>query len=162
MIEPATVEEAQMRWIGRSIPRKDGRGKVTGETKFFSDMTLPNMLHAEVARSKYPHAKIRKINVEKAKDLPGVVTVLTHKDVPGLNGFGILLPDQPVLCFDKVRYLGDAIAVVAAEDPEAAARAVEAVEVEYEPLPVVSDPIDAMKPDAPKVHEKGTFSDVLP
>ena len=157
MIEPATVEEAQMRWIGRSIPRKDGRGKVTGETKFFSDMTLPNMLHAKVARSKYPHAKIRKINVEKAKDLPGVVTVLTHKDVPGLNGFGILLPDQPVLCFDKVRYLGDAIAVVAAEDPEAAARAVEAVEVEYEPLPVVSDPIEAMKPDAPKVHEKGNI-----
>jgi len=153
MIAPETLEKT--RWVGKSIPRKDGRGKVTGETKFFSDMALPNMLYAKVARSKYPHAKIRKINVEKAKQTPGVVAVLTHKDVPGLNGFGILIPDQPVLCFDKVRYLGDSIAVVAAESPEAAALGVEAVEVEYEPLPVVSDPLEAMKPESPKVHEKG-------
>ena len=157
MIEQKTVDAEKSKWVGKPIPRKDGRGKVTGETKFFSDIALPNMLFAKVARSKYPHAKIRKINVEKAKDTPGVVAVLTHKDVPGLNGFGILIPDQPVLCFDKVRYLGDAIAVIAAESLEAAARAVEAVEVEYEPLPVVSDPIEAMKPDAPKVHEKGNI-----
>jgi CO/xanthine dehydrogenase Mo-binding subunit len=155
MIEPITVDVENTKWVGKSIPRKDGRGKVTGETKFFSDMALPNMLYAKVARSKYPHANIRRINIEKAKEVPGVVTVLTHEDVPGLNGFGILLPDQPVLCFDKVRYLGDAIAVVAAESLEAAAKAVEAVEVEYEPLPVVTDPIEAMKPDSPKIHEKG-------
>jgi CO/xanthine dehydrogenase Mo-binding subunit len=120
-------------------------------------MDLPNMLFAKVARSKYPHALIKKINVEKAKAVPGVVAVLTHEDVPGLNGFGILIPDQPVLCFDKVRYLGDAIAVVAAESLEAASRAVEAVEVEYDALPIVSDPIEAMKPGAPKVHEKGNI-----
>jgi len=157
MIEPITVDVEKTKWVGKSIPRKDGRGKVTGETKFFSDMTLPNMLYAKVARSKYPHANIRRVNIEKAKEVPGVVTALTHKDVPGLNGFGILLPDQPVLCFDKVRYLGDAIAVVAAESLEAATKAVEAVEVEYEPLPVVTDPIEAMKPDAPKIHEKGNI-----
>ena len=155
MMDQTIVSSENTKWVGKSIPRKDGRGKVTGETKFFSDMALPNMLYARVARSKYPHAKIGKINIEKAKAVPGVVTVLTHKDVPGLNGFGILLPDQPVLCFDKVRYLGDSIAVVAAESLEAASRAVEAVEVEYEPLPVVTDPIEAMKPNAPKLHENG-------
>ena len=157
MIESTIVDAAKTKWIGERIARKDARGKVTGETKFFSDMTLPNMLYAKVARSKYPHAIIKKINIEKARSVRGVVAVLTHKDVPGLNGFGILMPDQPVLCFDKVRYLGDAIAVVAAEDMEVASRAVEAVEVEYEPLPVVSDPIEAMKPEAPKIHAKGNI-----
>ncbi len=157
MIEPMVANAEKTKWIGESVSRKDARGKVTGETKFFSDMALPNMLYARVVRSKYPHANIRRINIEKARAVPGVVTILTHRDVPGLNGFGILLPDQPVLCFDKVRYLGDAIAVVAAENLEAASRGVEAVEVEYEPLPVVSDPLEAMKPDAPKIHEKGNI-----
>jgi len=152
-----TVNREETKWVGKSIVRKDGRGKVTGETKFFSDMALPNMLHAKAARSKYPHALIKRISTEKAKAIPGVVAVLTHKDVPALNGFGILIPDQPVLCFDKVRYLGDAVAVVAAESLEAAERAVQSIEVEYEPLPVVSDPLEAMKPDAPKVHEKGNI-----
>jgi len=120
-------------------------------------MALPNMLYAKVTRSKYPHALIKRINTEKAKNIPGVVAVLTHKDIPALNAFGILTPDQPVLCFDKVRYLGDAVAVVAAESLEAAEKAAQAVEVEYEPLPIVSDPLEAMKPDAPKVHEKGNM-----
>jgi CO/xanthine dehydrogenase Mo-binding subunit len=120
-------------------------------------MTLPNMLYAKVTRSKYPHALIKKISTEKAKAIPGVVTILTHKDVPALNAFGILIPDQPVLCFDKVRYLGDAVAVVAAESLEAAERGAQAVEVEYEPLPVVTDPLEAMKPDSPKLHEKGNI-----
>ena len=115
------------------------------------------MLYARVARSKYPHARITKISTEKSKAIPGVVAVLTHQDIPAVNAFGILTPDQPVLCFDKVRYLGDALAIVAAETLEAAERAARAVEVEYEPFPVVSDPIEAMKPDAPKVHEKGNI-----
>jgi len=150
-------ETEAKRWVGKSVARRDGRGKVTGETKFFSDMTVPNMLYAKVARSKFAHAMIKKINVEKAKAIPGVVAVLTYRDVPKLNAFGILIPDQPVFCFDKVRYFGDAIAVVAAENPEAAQKAVDAVEVEYEPLPVVGDPLEAIKPDSPKVHEKGNI-----
>ena len=120
-------------------------------------MTLPNMLYAKVTRSKYPHALIKSIDTTRAEAVPGVATVLTHKDVPGLNGFGILIPDQPVLCSDKVRYLGDAVAVVAAETLEAAEKAAGLVEVEYSPLPVVSDPFEAMNPDAPKVHEKGNI-----
>ncbi len=147
----------ELRWVGRSIPRKEGIGKTTGDTKFFSDMILPNMLQAKVVRSKYPHALIRKIDVGKAESLPGVVTVLTHKDVPGLNGFGIVIPDQPVLCSDKVRFLGDAIAVIAAESEEIAEKAAQLVDVDYEPLPVVTDPVEAMKPEATKVHANGNI-----
>lgn len=146
-----------LRWVGRSIPRKEGAGKTTGETKFFSDMILPNMLWAKVARSKHPHALIRRIDVSKAESLPGVVAVLTHKDVTGLNGFGIVIPDQPVLCYDKVRFLGDAIAVIAAENEEIAEKAAQLVHVDYEPLPVVTDPVEAMNPEAAKVHAKGNI-----
>ncbi|MGA8903484.1 MAG: molybdopterin cofactor-binding domain-containing protein [Candidatus Bathyarchaeia archaeon] len=157
MTETAAVGAQKLEWVGKSVVRKDGAGKVTGETKFFSDMSFPNMLFAKAARSRYPHARIKGINTKKAEAIPGVVAVLTHKDVPGVNGFGIVVPDQPVLCHDKVRYLGDAVAVIAAETMEAAERAAQLVEVEYEPLPVVSDPVEAMKPDAPKVHEKGNI-----
>jgi CO/xanthine dehydrogenase Mo-binding subunit len=155
MTETVVLGKGKMKWVGKSVVRRDGAGKVTGETKFFSDMSVPKMLYAKVARSKYPHALIKRISTEKAEAVPGVVAVLTHRDVLGLNGFGILLPDQPVLCNDKVRYLGDAIAVVAAENLEAAEKSAQLVEVDYDPLPVVSDPVEAMKPDAPKVHEKG-------
>ena len=157
MTETVAVDKEKLKWVGKSVVRKDGAGKVTGETKFFSDMSFPKMLYAKAARSKYPHALIKKISTEKAEAVPGVVAVLTHKDVPGLNGFGIVVPDQPVLCQDKVRYLGDAVAVIAAENLEAAERAAQLVEVEYEPLPVVSDPVEAMEPGAPKVHEKGNI-----
>lgn len=147
----------ELRWVGRSVARKDGAGKVTGDTKFFSDLALPNMLYAKVVRSKYPHALIKRINTEKAQAVPGVVTVLTHKDVPAANAFGIVIADQPVFCYDRVRYLGDALALVVAENLEAAEKAAGLVEVDYEPLPVVSDPVEAMKPEAPKVHEKGNL-----
>lgn len=157
MEQTLQIKERKLKWVGKPVERKDGRGKVTGEIKFFSDMALPNMLWANVARSKYPHALIKTIDTSKAEALPGVVAVLTYKDVPGQNGFGILTPDQPVLCHDKVRYLGDAIAVVAAETKEVAERATQLVEVEYEPLPIVTDPIEAMKPDSPKVHSQGNI-----
>jgi len=157
VMETAAVAAQKLEWVGKSVVRKDGAGKVTGETKFFSDMSFPNMLFAKAARSRYPHARIKGINTKKAEAIPGVVAVLTHKDVPGVNGFGIVVPDQPVLCHDKVRYHGDAVAVIAAETLESAERAAQLVEVEYEPLPVVSDPVEAMKPDAPKVHEKGNI-----
>ncbi len=155
--ETVVLGEEKLKWVGKSAVRKDGRGKVTGEAKFFSDMALPNMLYAKAARSKFPHAGIKKISTTKAEAVPGVVAVLTYKDVPGLNAFGIVVPDQPVLCYDKVRYLGDAVAVIAAENLEAAERAAQLVEVDYEPLPVVSDPLEAMKSDATRVHEKGNI-----
>ncbi|HUK50495.1 MAG TPA: molybdopterin cofactor-binding domain-containing protein [Terriglobales bacterium] len=157
MSKPTAVTGETYKWIGKTVQRKDGPGKVTGQTQFFSDMTLPNMLYAKTARSKYPHALIKSIDTKRAQAAPGVVAVITCKDIPGLNGFGILIPDQPVLCSDKVRHLGDAVAVVAAETLEAAEKATSLVDVEYSPLPVVSDPVEAMKPEAPKVHEKGNI-----
>ena len=107
--------------------------------------------------SPYPHAFIKKIDTEKAKALPGVVAVLTAKDVPGRNGFGAIIPDQPVLCGDKVRYIGDGVAMAAAISEDIAIQALELIEVEYELLPAVFSPIEAMKPDAPQIHEKGNL-----
>jgi len=141
--------------VGKPVLRVDARGKVTGELKYLSDLSFPDMLWGRVLRAAYPHALIKRIDTSKAKALPGVACVLTHKDVHGLNRFGIAVPDMPVLCEDKVRYLGDAVALVAAETKEVAARALEQIEVDYEPLPVVDDPEKAFEPDAPKVHEKG-------
>ncbi len=149
--------EQRLRYVGKTSTRRDGDGKVTGEAKFFSDMSMPNMLWGMALRSKYPHALIKRIDTSKAESHEGVVAVLTHKDVRGVNAFGILVPDQPVLCKDKVRYLGDAIAIIAAETKEVAEEAIRLIEVDYEPLPVVSDPVQALQPDSPKVHENGNL-----
>lgn len=151
----SAAKEKEFSWIGRPIPRGDAVGKVTGRTKFFSDLSLPGMLWGEVLRSRYPHAIIANIDVSSAKKLPGVLATLTYEDVPGLNGFGIVIPDQPVLCQDKVRFGGDALALVAAETREIAEKALSLIHVDYEPLPLVTNPEEAMKPDAPRVHSKG-------
>ncbi|MEN6387618.1 MAG: molybdopterin cofactor-binding domain-containing protein, partial [Candidatus Cryosericum sp.] len=137
------------------INRIDAEGKACGTTKYMSDLSFPGMLYAWFVRSKYPHALIRNIDVSRAKALDGVVAVLTAADVPGFNGFGIVDPDMPVICDDKVRYMGDTVALVAATTERIAEQAGGLVEVEYEVLPVVDDPIEALKPDAPKVHDKG-------
>lgn len=145
------------KWVGMDVTRIDAKDKVRGALKYMSDLSLPNMIHGAVLRSKHPHALIKKIDTKRAKELDGVVTVLTHEDVPGLNGFGIAIPDQPVLCGDKVRYMGDAVALVGAESKETAERALELIEVEYEPLPPVSDPEQAMLESSPLVHETGNI-----
>lgn len=151
-------------YVGRPVPRTDAREKATGELKYLTDLTFPGMLHGRVKRADHPHALIKGIDTTAARALPGVVAVLTHEDVPGQNGFGIVIPDQPVLCGDKVRYLGDALALVAAETPEAAARTLELIRVEYAPLPVVDDPRRAMGlfrdsdvafPEGLLVHQSG-------
>lgn len=137
------------------IKRIDAEGKTCGTIRYMSDLSFPGMLYAWFVRSKYPHALIRNVDISRALALPGVVTVLTAKDVPGFNGFGIADPDQPVICGDKVRYMGDTVALVAATTARIAEQAAGLVDVDYEVLPVVDDPIEALKPDAPKVHEKG-------
>lgn len=142
-------------YIGKEIPRIDALEKATGEIKYMSDISFPGMLYGKVLRAKYPHAKILNIDISKAKTLKGVVVVVTHEDVPGTNGFGIVIPDQPVLCSDKVRYIGDAVAAVAAETEQIAEEAIKLINVEYELLPVVDDPVEALEKDAPKVHESG-------
>lgn len=135
--------------------RPDGPAKVSGGLKYLTDLSMPGMLHGKVLRSSYPHARIIAIRTGEALKAPGVAAVLTHEDVPGLNGFGIVNPDQPVFCSEVVRYTGDAIAAVAAETKEQALYALSLIQVDYEPLPVVTDPENALREDAPLLHPGG-------
>ncbi len=138
--------------VGRSVPKIDGGLKVTGMARYIDDIELPNMLYGKILRSRYPHAKILRINTERALKVPGVRAVITGLDTP-FNKMGIL-KDQPPLKFDKVRSVRDEVAAVAADTLEAAERAIEEVEVEYQPLDGVFDPEEAMKEGAPLVHEE--------
>ena len=146
--------------IGKSLPRVDARGKVTGETPYSGDLTMPGMLHMKILFSNRPHARVLSIDTSQAEAAPGVVAVYTAKDVP-VNEYGLQWQDQPVLCgpgsskpgTDIVRFVGDQVAAVVAGTEAEAAAAVRLIQVEYEDLPVVSDPVEAMKPDSPRVHE---------
>jgi len=147
--------------IGNTVKRVDGWAKASGAQIYPSDFVLDGMIWVRVLRAAHPHARIVAIDTHKAEQLPGVVRILTAKDVPGLNGFGIVSQDQPVLCQDKVRYLGDAVAAVGAESDDIARQARDLIEVTYEVLPPVTDPYEAMKPDSPKVHEGGNLLEEL-
>lgn len=138
--------------IGRSIPKVDAIPKATGEGKFAPDIFLPGMLHAKVFRSSRPHARILRIDVEKARKLPGVRAVLTCKDVPEVK-YGALVMDMGILARGKVRYIGEAVVAVAAVDEDTAMEALDLIHVEYEDLPAVFDPVEAMQPGAPILHD---------
>lgn len=156
-------ERTKLKIIGKPVPRHDAWEKAFGLTTYAADFYLPGMLYGKVLRSQYPSAKILSIDTSKAERLGGVHAVLTAKDVPrnesvtrfgqthtvggGFEGLYRVLADQ------KVHYLGEAVALVAAETEEIAKRAVELIKVEYEPLAGVFDPVDAMRPDAPQVQE---------
>jgi len=156
-IEKKVEKIEKEKWIGKKVTQVLSKEKVTGKIKYPSDQYSENLIWGKVLRSKYPHALIKKIDVSKALKLNGVVAVLTYKDIPGLNGFGIAIQDQPVLCYDKVRYIGDAVALVACETKELLDKAIDLIEVGYEPLPVVEDPLKALEKDSPKVHENGNI-----
>jgi CO/xanthine dehydrogenase Mo-binding subunit/aerobic-type carbon monoxide dehydrogenase small subunit (CoxS/CutS family) len=140
-------------FIGRSVRRIDTPGKVSGRLKYAGDMTMPGMLHVQVLRSPYAHAGIASIDTSAAEAMDGVEGVITCADVPGEDGFGVFVNDQPVMARGKVRYVGEAVAAVAAEDPLLARRALAAIKVEYQPLPAVFDPDEAMRPGAPVLHD---------
>lgn len=146
-----------MKSVGKRMDRVDARDKVTGTTRYLTDLYQEGMLWGKTLRSRYAHARIIRIDVEEARNLPGVEAVLTHSDIPGHNGFGIITPNWPVLCWDRVRYRGDAIALVAAVDEETAEKAISVIKVEYEPLPVIDTPEEALLPDAPILHEKSNI-----
>jgi len=134
--------------VGESIPRPDGPDKVSGRFSFGSDLTAPGMLFGKTLRSPHPHALIRSIDVEKATGMPGVKAVLTAADLPGERLYSLHKPpDQPVLAAagDEVRYAGEPVAIVAAEHPEQARAALEAIAVEYEVLAPLLDPVDAIQ-----------------
>src|SRR5581483_3149375 len=125
--------------VGDVVLRGDGVPKVKGEFAYSSDLVAPGMLWGHTVRSPHAHARIVSIDVAEAVTMPGVHAVLTHTDVPGEKTYGLEFRDQPVLAIDRVRYFGEAVALVAAEHPEQARRAAEKVRVAYEPLPAVTD-----------------------
>ncbi|HEX5607158.1 MAG TPA: hypothetical protein VFY96_11615, partial [Candidatus Binatia bacterium] len=140
------------RTVGKALPRIEGYGKVTGQTKYAADLEFPELLWAKVLRSPVPHARIANIDTSKAKALKGVHAVLTGDDVKDIY-VGTRVKDQPVLVHDKVRMCGDAVAAVAALSAAVAAEAIGLIDVEYEELPHVDDPLEALKPSAPLIHE---------
>jgi CO/xanthine dehydrogenase Mo-binding subunit len=144
--------------IGASLPRIDALGKVTGVTQYPGDIDLPGQLWMKILFAGRPHARILRMDTAQAEAHPGVVAVFTAKDVPH-NEYGLIVPDQPVLCgpgsakegADVVRFVGDQVALVVAETEKAAAEARALIEIEWEDLPVVTDPREAMQPGAPQI-----------
>jgi selenium-dependent xanthine dehydrogenase len=147
--------------VGRALPNPDSLAKITGRAMYTDDYHFPGMLVARTKRAGVPHARILSIDTSAAEALPGVRAVLTHKDVPGRKNHGLVSVDWPALCYDKVRYAGDAVAVVAADTEEQAAAALDLIRVEYEELPVVKDAIQAAQPDAPVLHEQRPDGNLL-
>jgi len=144
--------------IGKGERRVDGLGKVTGRAKFAADYNAGHQLYGKVLRAEHPHARILRVDTAAARRLAGVEAVLTAQDIPGEKAIGIVVKNQAILASDKVRYLGDGVALVAAATREIAEAALRLIKVDYEPLPVVSDPEEALEPDAPRIHgEDNTF-----
>jgi CO/xanthine dehydrogenase Mo-binding subunit len=145
--------------VGQSIQRIDAVGKVTGKTLYPGDINLPGQVYMKILFAHRPHAMIRSIDTSQAEALEGVLAVFTAKDVP-VNEYGLIMPDQPVLCgpsssqpfAERVRFVGDQVAVIVAETEAIAARARDLIAVEYEDLPVITDPLEAMKEDSPLLH----------
>jgi 4-hydroxybenzoyl-CoA reductase alpha subunit len=140
--------------LGKRTPKIDAVAKATGAARFSNDMILPRMLYGKILRSPYPHARILHVDVERALRLPGVKAVVTGRDTAGVK-FGVFREtrDQYALPLDKVRYIGDEVAAVAAVDEDTAQEALELIRVEYEVLPAVFDPLEAMRDGAPQLHE---------
>ena len=149
------VGERTREGVGVSVPRIDGIPKVKGQFAYGSDLWADEMLWGHTLRSPHPSARIRSIGIAEAVASPGVYGVLLADDVPGSRFYGLEFKDQPVLASDVVRYVGEPVALVAAEHPELARRAAEKIVVDYEPLPAVVDMRQALEPDAPQVHPFG-------
>jgi putative selenate reductase molybdopterin-binding subunit len=150
------VEAIEAAASGQPAPepseRLDGPAKVRGETRYAADLSRPGMLYARVLRSPYPHARIVSIDCRAARALEGVRAVLTGADVPAHVRVGRNMRDMPLLARDRVRFIGEKVAAVAAESAEIAERALQLIDVKYEQLPAVFDPREAMQPGAPLIH----------
>ena len=143
---------SDLKSVGVAVPRGEGSGKVSGQTVYAADVKLAGLLWAKILRSPHPHARIRSIDVSKAQKLTGVRAIITGADVKG-HLIGKQIRDMPVLCWDKVRFVGDRVAAVAAETADVAEEALHLIDIDYEPLPAVFDPVEAMAPGAPKLHD---------
>jgi xanthine dehydrogenase D subunit len=141
--------------VGAARPHREGIPKVAGEFEFASDLHRDGALFGATLRSPHASARIRFIDVAPALRIPGVRCALTHEDVPGRPTYGLEVPDQPVLAVDRVRFHGEPVAIVAADTAALARRGIAAIEVDYEPLEAITDPEDAIRPDAPALHPDG-------
>ncbi|MGE0433071.1 MAG: molybdopterin-dependent oxidoreductase [Planctomycetota bacterium] len=152
-VDPDREQQRDHAVITRSVPRYDGADKVTGRAKYTADFQLPGMLVGKILSSPIAHGIIRRIDTSKAEALPGVLAVITGKDVPDTRyGVSPARYDEHVLAKERVRYVGDEVAAVAAVDEATAERALQLIEVEYEELPAVFDAEEAVKPGAPQIH----------
>jgi CO/xanthine dehydrogenase Mo-binding subunit len=147
--------------VGKRIQRLDALDKVLGLPLYTSDIAPKDALTVKVVRSTVPHALIKRINTQAAREMPGVLAVLTAEDIPGINEAYALLPDRPLLASKKVRCHGEAIAVIAAGDSETAEEAADRIFVDYERLPIVTSPVEAMKPDSLLIHDSGNVAKYL-
>jgi CO/xanthine dehydrogenase Mo-binding subunit len=138
--------------VGKPVPRLEGAEKVTGQTRFAADIDIGPALWAKILRSPLPHGRIVNVNSSKATKLAGVHAVITGADLPPILT-GLRMKDMPILARDRVRYIGEPIAAVAADSPEIAVEALSLIDVEYQSLPFVTDPVEAIQPGAPVLHD---------
>src|SRR5438046_7677282 len=146
--------------VGKPFRKVDARAKCTGQTKFADDIVLPRMLACKILRTHEPHALIKNIDLSKALALPGVLAIITGRDLPIPYGILPVSQDEHALCIDKVRFVGDPIAAVVAQDELTAFEAMELVDVEYEPLETIADPDDALAHGEPRIHDYGDEGNV--
>ncbi len=152
--------EKPLNVVGKPFRKVDARAKCTGQTKFADDIFLPRMLYCKILRSHLPHALIKSIDRSKAASLPGVIAVITGKDLPIPYGILPVSQDEHALCIDKVRFIGDPVAAVAAIDEDVAFDAMNLIEVEYEPLQTISSIEEGVMIDEPRIHEYGDGGNV--
>jgi CO/xanthine dehydrogenase Mo-binding subunit len=143
------------KYVGKNISKVDAQEKVLGKAIYPDDIYFDDMLYLKIKRATHPHAYLRRIDISKAQKVPGVAKIITAADIPQVKNFGLIIKDQPVLVgiSQKMRFMGDALAIVIAESKEAASQAVNLIEVEVEKLEVISDPLRAMEKDAPLIHK---------
>ena len=148
-----------MEVVGQVVPRPEANKKVTGEAVYTDDISFPDLLFGATLRAGIPHGRVKKLDITKAKALPGVQAVLTADDIPGRVNHGLIIQDWPALIGvgETARYVGDAIAIVAADTEDIARQALDLIDFEIEPLPIVTNAVDAKADDAPLVHESGNL-----
>src|SRR4029450_1748923 len=146
--------------VGKPFRKVDARAKCTGQTKFADDIVLPRMLFCKLLRSHLPHAIIKNIDIDKAAALPGVFAIITGKDLPISYGILPVSQDEHALCMDKVRFIGDPVAAVAAIDEDVAFDAMNVIEVDYEPLQTISSIEEGVMIDEPRIHEYGDVGNI--
>jgi len=139
------------------VKRVDARAKVTGKARYVADVKIQGMLYGKMLLSPHPHALVRGIDTSKAEGLPGVWAVLTAQQIPGENQIGVVTPDQPLLAQEEVRFVGDCVALVAAESESIAEKALDLIQVDYEPLPGLYTPQEALEENSPRVHQGGNL-----